>query len=423
MNIPNLCGTHVLDGRYSPFVSFILLYGNYTKSEKLTAIQALVNNISLSQWQNAINTTPNLIQASDVAVIMNSNIMSVWALDAPTENDTSIKIKFNVPTGTYNIALRCITPAPNCDSCFIQLDSEPGNMWTLGLGEGKTLYKENTVFLVENKALADGDHVFTIIYREPMAFIEVIISEKSNAYPQINIPVINILMNPFDVYGRQTQPTTYRPLETTYAPTTFSPKPIIKFPPNTFSPKVMNVSGMGVGDGTYGIKMSSGDSKWASTYKLFDGNKLYGSNGSGINVVNNFYSHLNKGYYTGSITTTDATGKTYKGDWVDVYFPVKIFLYNIYIYRWWSGGQPYDFVILGSNDQINWNFILEKKSANYAQIQSNPDIYRAIVDVASNIAYSSYRMVVTRAGVVWSNGVYYGGKGYNISEMEFYGTV
>jgi len=404
-------------------VSFILLYGSYTKSEKLTAIQPLVNKISLSQWQDAINSTPNLIQPSDVAVIMNSNITSVWALDAPTEKDPIITIKFNVPAGIYNIALRCITPAPNCDSCFIQLDSEPGNLWTIGLGEGKTMYKENTVFLLQNKTLTDGDHVFNMIYREPMAFIEVIITEKTNAYPQIKIPVVNILMNPFNVYGRQTQPTTYKPLETTYAPSIFSSKSIIRFPPQTFSPIVMNVSGAGAGDGLYGIKMSTGDWKWSSAYKLFDGNKLYGSNGSGINVPSAYYKSSDKGYYTGTTTTTDTTGKTHKGEWVDVYFPVKFFLYLIYIYRLWSGGQPYDIVVLGSNDKTNWNMLLEKSSTDYEQIQSNPDAYRAIVDVSSSVAYSSYRIVIKRVGVVWSNGVYYGGTVFNISEMEFYGSV
>lgn len=423
MNKPNLCGTHVLNGRYSPFVSFILLYGNYTKSEKLNAIKPIVNNISLSQWQAAINTAPNLIQPSDVAVIMNSNMTSVWALDAPTENDPTITIKFNVPSGIYNIALRCITPAPNCDSCFIQLDSEPGNMWTIGLGEGKTMYKENTVFLLQNKTLTDGDHVFNMIYREPMAFIEVMITEKTNAYPPINIPVINVLMNPFTVYGRQTQPTTYKPLETTYPPSIFSSKSIIQFPPQTFSPTVMNVSGMGSGDGLYGIKMSTGDWKWSSAYKLFDGNKLYGSNGSGIKVPSDYYKPTDKGYYTGTTTTTDTTGKTHKGEWVDVYFPVKFFLYLIYIYRLWSGGQPYDIVVLGSNDKTNWNMLLEKNSNDYVQIQSNPDMYRAIVDVSSDVAYSSYRMVIKRVGVVWSNGVYYGGNIFNIGEMEFFGTV
>jgi hypothetical protein len=422
MNTPNLCGTHVLNGKYSPVVSFILLYGSYTKSEKLTAIQPLVNKISLSQWQDAINSTPNLIQPSDVAVVMNSNITSVWALDAPTEKDPIITIKFNVPAGIYNIALRCITPAPNCDSCFIQLDSEPGNLWTIGLGEGKTMHKENTVFLLQNKTLTDGDHVFNMIYREPMAFIEVIITEKTNAYPQIKIPVVNVLMNPFNVYGRQTQPTTYKPLESTYT-TTFSPKPSVKFPPQTFSPTVMNVSGMGAGDGLYGIKMSTGDWKWSSAYKLFDGNKLYGSNGSGINVPSAYYNPSDKGYYTGPTTTTDTTGKTHKGEWVDVYFPVKFFLYLIYIYRLWSGGQPYDIVVLGSNDKTNWNMLLEKSSTDYEQIQSNPDAYRAIVDVGSSVAYSSYRVVIKRVGAVWSNGVYYGGKAFNISEMEFYGSV
>lgn len=422
MNTPNLCGTHVLNGRFSPFVSFILLYGNYTKPEKLLAIQPLVNNIASTQWQNAINTNANLVPASDVAVIMNSNIMNIWPLDAPNENAANINIKFNVPAGTYSVTLRCITPGPNCDSCFVQIDTDPGKMWTLGLGEGATMYKENTVSLLENKLLSDGEHLLTIIYREPMAFIEVMISEKTNAHPVISVPIINVLMNPSSVFGRQTQPTTYRTLENTYT-TTFSPKPILRFPPQTFSPIVSSVSGSGYGDGKYGVKISTGDSNWSTVYKLFDGNKLYGSNGRGISMINDFYMGKDKGYYTGTTTTTDVAGRTYKGDWVDINFPVKIFLYLVYIFRFWSGQQPYDIILLGSNDQINWNFILEKKSLNYEQTQSNPDIFRAILNVSSKVAYSSYRMVVSRVGVVWSNGVYYGGNGVSISEMEFYGNI
>jgi hypothetical protein len=289
-------------------------------------------------------------------------------------------------------------------------------MWTTGLGENKTLHKENTVLLFENKVLTDGEHILRLIYREPMAFIETIITEKNNVYPVINIPIVNILLNPSTVYGRQTQTTTYKPLEQTY-PTTFPPE-LMMFPPKTMSPTVRNL-----GDGIYSIKMSSGNWSWPSAYKIFDGNKLYGSNGSGINVPSSFYKDTDQGYYTGTTTTTDAAGKSYKGEWIDVYFPIQLYLSFFYIYRLWTAGQPYDVVVLGSNNQTTWTTLAEQKSLDYEKIESNPDMYRAFVNVSSKNPYSSYRMVIQRVGVVWSNGVYYGGKNFNLSEMEFYGTV
>lgn len=412
-----------MNGKYSPFVAFLPIYGSYTKTEKLTVLQPLVNTIALSQWQTAINAAPNMIKETDVAVIMNGSLTSVWPLDAPNENDASLKIRFNVPTGVYNIALRCITPSANCDSCFVQLDNFPGKLWTTGLGETKLLYTEQTVYLFENQSFESGEHTLKLIYREPMAFIEVILTEKTNLFPVIKIPIIDVVLNPNTVYGRQMFTTTYGPLEKMY-PTTFAPmKPILRFPPQTLLPTVDTVSGMSHGNGKYQIKTSSGNSNWSSTYKLFDGNKLYGSKGSGLNTPSTNYAAINKGYYTGTTITTDTTGKTYKGEWVQIALPVKIFLYQLYIYRLWTGGQPYDFVLLGSNDENIWNVLLEQNSANYTQIESNPDVFRLIVNVNAPVAYNFYRIVILRVGVAWSDGSYYGGDYFNMGEFEIFGYI
>ena len=182
------------------------------------------------------------------------------------------------------------------------------------------------------------------------------------------------------------------------------------------------VSGMVEGNGTYSILSSGGDYSWSSAYKLFDGNRLYGSNSSGFSIANKTYS-ITDGYYTGETTTTDMEGNTFKGEWIDFYFPISMVLKSIYIYRMWTGNQPYNVVILGSNDKTNWVKLSEKTSCDYALIGTNPDIYQAIVNVDADQMYPFYRLVVLRVGVVWSNGNYYGGGLIQIGEIEFYGTV
>ena len=212
----------------------------------------------------------------------------------------------------------------------------------------------------------------------------------------------------------EVETTTVSPImETTTA------SPVYKFPPATLNPSMEPIEMVSYGAGTYTITSSSTNATIQSLlYKVVDGNYYYGSLGSGISSNTGLYSTTD-GYYTGSVTTTDVNNINYNGEWVQISLPLRIYLKEVFLYRLWTGGQPFDVVLLGSNDNNNWVKLAETTSLSYV---SYSNYYKATLSVNATPSYSFYRLVVQRTGQTTGT-TFYGGNAFNLSEFEFYGTL
>jgi hypothetical protein len=120
-------------------------------------------------------------------------------------------------------------------------------------------------------------------------------------------------------------------------------------------------------------------------------------------------SYVN-GVYKSSLTST--IDGTYKGAWVKIQLPVKIYLDNFKIrgrsdgYEYW---YPKDYTVYGSTDGTTWSSLVNEIAATYTnRIHSK--------SVESDTAYDYYAIVVNKVNSTSSNADI-----VNISEWELYG--
>ena len=89
--------------------------------------------------------------------------------------------------------------------------------------------------------------------------------------------------------------------------------------------------------------------------------------------------------YTGSVSTTDAFGNSYAGEWLQIQMPVSVILTSYYF----SAGIASKWWVLGSRDGINWTLVDSQNSTSILGTGYNS----ATVQVRTTQAYNYYRMV------------------------------
>lgn len=262
----------------------------------------------------------------------------------------------------------------------------------------------------ENRYLLFLVSIFAFFIAATLSVFFVQYNKKKHVKPSIS--VIKLLKSSFE---------TRNPISSQSPMTTDNS--VYKFPPATLGPSIQPIDGVKYGTGVYVISSSSTNKTITNLlYKVADGNYYYGSAGSGATINYNDYSTTD-GYYTGSVTTSDVDKNNYNGEWIQISLPLAIYLKNFVIYVLWTGSQPYNVVLLGSNDGTNWTKLLMSSSLKYSQSTIPSTNYKTILNVDATVAYSFYRLVALRCGDVYTDGTYYGHGGFTISELEFYGTL
>lgn len=204
--------------------SNVLLYGSDDKTQKLQALEQIETYCGRTQWQKLLTDIPNIIMGPDIAVILN-------------QTGSTLRFQFGVPSGTYNIILRCIMPSANSDSGYVRLDSLPDQMFTRGYGPTKYSTRQLNFLLFDRIQLEEGYHEIVFRFREPIGYIDLFVSRTDQTIPDLVMPAIDAINNPNKIYGDANYiatitpkvfyvPTTYAPLESTYPmATTMLPLP------------------------------------------------------------------------------------------------------------------------------------------------------------------------------------------------------
>jgi hypothetical protein len=157
------------------------------------------------------------------------------------------------------------------------------------------------------------------------------------------------------------------------------------------------------GEGKYIVSASSertNNNAWMAYTRLYAANggewqpptTVYASSGSG------------PGAYTGSVTTVDALGNSYAGEWLQMQLPVSVLpsSYTISISSGsYSSYEPGSWVILGSRDGINWSLVATRTSVVPASWTAIGSYYAMTVNLNQTQAYNYWRIVV---GTINSNG-------------------
>lgn len=171
-----------------PGSPFIVLYGSNSVDQKKVTVQQISTYCGRSQWEQLINSNPNVVSGDKSAIIVNNP-------------DAIIKFKFWAIAGRYNIFLRCIMPSANTNSGYVRLDTMPEEEFTRGLVPME--YASNTMdlFLFEDVLLRDWFHELVFSYKEPIGYIEVIISRADARLPDIVMPAVETLLTPDKIFG------------------------------------------------------------------------------------------------------------------------------------------------------------------------------------------------------------------------------
>lgn len=127
-------------------------------------------------------------------------------------------------------------------------------------------------------------------------------------------------------------------------------------------------------------------------------------------TIDEFYYHSGNGLYTGAtgqyagtVSTTTTNGTSYSGEWVQLQLPLSIILtsYNICPRRdAFASRTPRTFAILGSNNGKSWVLIDQQTDI----IDWDANLKRFEVSTIPTTAYSYYRLVTQRVGVLDNDG-------------------
>jgi hypothetical protein len=112
-------------------------------------------------------------------------------------------------------------------------------------------------------------------------------------------------------------------------------------------------------------------------------------------------------YYTGTVSTnvTGYSSPTIFGEWIQLQLPYSQLLSRVALYpRLTFTRPPQDFMIVGSNDGINWNYI-----SDYADVLWPTTAPKSFPAIASS-SYSYFRLIFTRSS---------GSGNVNIASVEF----
>lgn len=159
----------------------------------------------------------------------------------------------------------------------------------------------------------------------------------------------------------------------------------LSFPPAAMTSYATSLSA-GYGQGTYVASASSEYSGYGAAWQAFDK-----TNGAGNNTWASAQTYnTTTGVYTGSVVTVDINGNSYSGEWLQIQLPVSIILSsftstpqtNV------SVNSPYNFVILGSRDGINW-FLVFRISNYTSWVAATPVTF----SVTSSQAFNYFRLV------------------------------
>lgn len=189
------------------------------------------------------------------------------------------------------------------------------------------------------------------------------------------------------------------------ATTSLAPTPL-RFPPATLTSNTTTILGQSYGSGTYTI---TGNYTNVGMYKLFDNNPetyttispngTYQATGTDTTPTP---SPANGGEYTGSVSTTAADGKAYKGAWVQARLPLAVQPTQLTLKRITTGGGIATFVLLGGTDGKTWDLVHEQATdVPYAGGSTGS----ASIPIKNPSYYTYFRLVATRAGTpTYANG-------------------
>lgn len=167
---------------------YIILYGSNPKEQKIRTVQQISTYCGRSQWETLIASNPNIISGNSSAIILNNP-------------EATINIKFWAVSGSYNIFLRCILPSANTNSGYVRLDNMPEQEFTRGLVPLEYSSQPIDLFLFQQFQLTDWFHELVFSYKEPIGYIEIIISRADARLADIVIPVVETLLNPDKIFG------------------------------------------------------------------------------------------------------------------------------------------------------------------------------------------------------------------------------
>jgi hypothetical protein len=180
---------------------------------------------------------------------------------------------------------------------------------------------------------------------------------------------------------------------------------VLAFPPGPMTGPATTLNS-GYGQGTYVASASGEYSGSTPAWYGFDKTTTntwfsLGSYGAGSPYV-----------YTGSVTTVDINGTSYKGEWLQIQLASSLILSSYSLSAGSSNSNfPSVFVILGSRDGTNW-FLVDSRSG-----QGQPAVGATVsFSLASSQAFTYFRIVVLN--VQPSNGGY-----TQIAEWILNGTI
>ena len=173
------------------------------------------------------------------------------------------------------------------------------------------------------------------------------------------------------------------------------------YPPAAMTDNTTNIQNTSYGAGLYVASASSIYSASYYQYYAFDksSTSLWISTG-------NMYSATSPYAYIGSVRTVDMLGNSYVGEWIQIQLPVSIILSSYFLsgYTPDSSQTPSTFVVLGSQDGINWT-LMNTQIGNTSNAAS--------FTISTTLAFNYYRMVTKN---LISN------TKIDISEWTLYGT-
>lgn len=167
----------------------------------------------------------------------------------------------------------------------------------------------------------------------------------------------------------------------------------LEFPPNAMTANTVVLSDLRIyGQGTYTASVS-GPNGTATPYLLFDKNNTTGGNIGDGYIVNN-------GAYAGNIYTEIGKGDTKQqifGAYVQLAMSTPIPFYRLSITSGNANAEPRRIVIVGSMDNIYWDFLYASDTDLVYSSGQNILFFQPLTYNA--ISYNIYRIIVTEVGI------------------------
>jgi len=166
---------------------------------------------------------------------------------------------------------------------------------------------------------------------------------------------------------------------------------VLSFPPSAMT-GYSTLLNPGYGQGTYVASAGTENSTFYA-WTAFD--KSASTFWHSLTNYNNTIT--NSGTYTGSVTTVDANGTSYSGDWLQIQMPSSMVLssYSIMPRSGLEGARdPRTFWILGSRDGVTWFLVDSRGGIN---TWAGPQVVKTFT-VTSAQAFTYFRMVIYQVG-------------------------